>query len=245
MWIGICDDKEKTLEAVKQECLKYFSEDTVITLYLSAEACLDDLSAKGQIPDLFILDVEMGGMNGIDLAHVLQERYCQCSIIYLTSHLEVIQDAFGRGVIGFVLKDRMGPSLTEKLEQFYKERIANTEITLKDEDFTVRKGDIVCIRADHVYTSLIMAVGMDGSGRILTASRLLRYSLDSWQQLLDEEDFFRIHKSCMIHFAYVKGEPVNQKVCLLDGTEHKVSRSRWKNLKLAYRDYCRRKAISI
>ena len=54
--------------------------------------------------DLFILDIEMPGRDGLWLRKELERYRYGSSIIYLTSHDELVQEAFGRYVIGLLIK---------------------------------------------------------------------------------------------------------------------------------------------
>ena len=44
--------------------------------------------------DIAILDIEMGELNGIDLASAINQRCPQCAVIFLTSHTDYISDSY-------------------------------------------------------------------------------------------------------------------------------------------------------
>ena len=104
MNIVICDDERKVIEDVGSICREYLSPDVKLYGFRSAESLLKNLDKiEGDI-DLFILDIEMPGRDGLWLRKELERYRYGSSIIYLTSHDELVQEAFGRYVIGFVDK---------------------------------------------------------------------------------------------------------------------------------------------
>lgn len=75
------------------------------------ELCSNGISAYNTIlqkqPDIALLDVNMPGMNGIELAEKLQSAQPKTKIILLTMHKErsIFQRAQALGVKGYVLKE--------------------------------------------------------------------------------------------------------------------------------------------
>lgn len=56
--------------------------------------------------DLLLSDIRMPGMNGMELADVVRERWPRCRIIFLTGHndFEYVQSAMRKGGVDYVLK---------------------------------------------------------------------------------------------------------------------------------------------
>ena len=65
-------------------------------------------------PDVLILDISMGELNGLQIARQLQNEKCPSKIIFLTVHeeLEFIRAAFDAGASGYVFKSRMNTDLS-------------------------------------------------------------------------------------------------------------------------------------
>lgn len=57
-------------------------------------------------PDIVLTDVQMPIMNGIDLAHTLNERYDWIQVMFLTGHDEFhyVKSALHAGAVGYLLK---------------------------------------------------------------------------------------------------------------------------------------------
>jgi len=64
-------------------------------------------------PDIIVLDIAMGEMNGFDVARELRAVKCPSKIIFLTVHqeFEFVQAAFDAGASGYVYKSRLSTDL--------------------------------------------------------------------------------------------------------------------------------------
>lgn len=58
-------------------------------------------------PDIIILDVDMPGMDGVEVARSLKSRSCETRVIFLTMHKDalILRSLNKLGVRGYVLKD--------------------------------------------------------------------------------------------------------------------------------------------
>jgi two-component system response regulator NreC len=67
----------------------------------------DAIRLTGELrPEVVILDVSMPGMNGMEAARVICEKFPTTKVVLLTLHssIELIRSAFRAGVRGYVLK---------------------------------------------------------------------------------------------------------------------------------------------
>lgn len=69
-------------------------------------------------PDLVILDVDMPGKDGFEVARAIQERHLAVDIIFLTMHNResLFNAALDLGVKGYVLKDSAMPEILDCLK---------------------------------------------------------------------------------------------------------------------------------
>ena len=82
--IAICDDEVTNILKVKELAELFFRTHCVeirIEIYKSSDNLLYDMQ-DGQYFDLFLLDIEMPEVSGMDLLTFIQPHYC-CRICYL------------------------------------------------------------------------------------------------------------------------------------------------------------------
>ena len=100
MRIAVCDDQVIYREELIKQCKTILNENTYYGCFDSGE-CL--LHAEEEF-DLLFLDIEMTGMDGIQVKDILEQKQSSMKIIFLTSHEERMIEAFGNHVIGFLKK---------------------------------------------------------------------------------------------------------------------------------------------
>lgn len=105
--IGICDDAaearqqlhmmtERLLDARAVECQIYeFSSGEGLTGWLDKHA--------GEL-DLVFLDIEMGGMDGMETAKKLRAQSSSLQIVFVTGYTDYVFDGYTVGALGYVLK---------------------------------------------------------------------------------------------------------------------------------------------
>jgi DNA-binding NarL/FixJ family response regulator len=111
--ILLADDSPDILDAVKNE----LQPD-----YIVAGAVLDAASVLREVPnlkpDLIILDISMGDLNGFEITRQLKANKCPSKIIFLTVHeeFEFVRAAFDAGASGYVFKSRLSSDLRVAIE---------------------------------------------------------------------------------------------------------------------------------
>ncbi len=175
--------------------------------------------------DLLILDIELPGVDGITLKNRMQ-RKVECMILFVTHHDEMMPEAFGKNVVGFVEKRK----LNRKLEPYL-----NQVINMMDCDIIIEgkyhSKDIVMIHSEREYCCLHFKNGK---------TILIRSSLKKMEEELEEADFVRINRAYLIHLKYL--ERLEKKEVRVAGERLSASRGCWKSLYKAYEKYCERNA---
>ena len=243
MNIVICDDERKVIEEVGAICRECLSQNVKIYGFQSAESLLKKLDKIDGDIDLFILDIEMPGRDGLWLRKELERYRYGSSIIYLTSHDELVQEAFGRYVIGFVdkvsfMKDKN--KLSVKLKLFEQETKSDETICVKYDQkmLFIQKRKIIMIEAEHVYSNLEYVIDEKVNGSFVTDRKLIRKSLKEWEDELGD-NFIRISKGYIINLDYI--QRINQDVVLKNGKELKIPKANQKKCRDSYYEFCNRK----
>lgn len=107
MRVAICDDDNFCRAQVLDIATDYAEErkdkDVVFELFSEPEALLRATRENGNF-DIYILDIVMPGMNGIELGQALRDDGVDSKIIYLTSSEEYAIDSFKIRAFHYLLK---------------------------------------------------------------------------------------------------------------------------------------------
>ena len=222
MVIGICDDENIIRDKIEKICInetKKYCEDVVIQKYSDGREVLE------KDFDILILDIEMEDVDGIAVKNYFQKRKKNTIIIFTTSHNEMMSQAFGVNVMGFVTKSYLDNQLQVMLDDAIK-RVMNT---VSIEGVDSRK---VCyIQAEHVYNILHLENETEVSVRCSSADL---------EKMLEVVGFIRVHRTYIINMAYV--DHIKDKTVLVNKKEIPVSARLKSRLRKEYSRYCRENA---
>lgn len=222
MVIGICDDENVIRDKIEKICInetKKYCEDVVIQKYSDGREVLE------KDFDILILDIEMEDVDGIVVKNYFQKRKKDTIIIFVTSHNEMMSQAFGVNVMGFVAKSYLDNQLQVMLDGAMK-RVMNT---VSIEGVDSRK---VCyIQAEHIYNILHLENETEVSVRCSSADL---------EKMLEVVGFIRVHHTYIINMAYV--DHIKDKTVLVNKREIPVSARLKSRLRKEYSRYCRENA---
>lgn len=114
MKILLVDDEELQLIRLENEVKKVLSGDVEIFSYLNPSTALKETKDK-QI-DIAFLDIEMPGLNGIELAKQLKKINPQINIIFVTAFNEYALEAYKLHASGYISKPVSASKIKEEIE---------------------------------------------------------------------------------------------------------------------------------
>jgi two-component system LytT family response regulator len=171
-------------------------------------------------PDLMFVDVQMPGINGLELAAALPA----VTIVFVTAYDEFALRAFDVNALDYVLKpideQRFAEAIRRARAQRERRVPAERRLTIRDGDSTVFVpiDDIDWVEAADYYVEIHTA------GR----SYLMRETMQRLQAQLDDR-FVRIHRSRLVNRERVRelrSESRGEMVAILaNGVALKVARS--------------------
>jgi DNA-binding NarL/FixJ family response regulator len=114
--IVLADDHAEFL-AMAVQIIESQPDLQVIKTFNSGQAIVD--AADELSPDLFVLDISMPGLNGIDAALQLTNRDPDARIVFLTVHddHDYFRSALATGALGYIVKCRLATDLVPALRQ--------------------------------------------------------------------------------------------------------------------------------
>jgi DNA-binding NarL/FixJ family response regulator len=130
MKILIADDHPFTLQGTKSFVESYG--------YKVMDTCSNGISAFNLIslhaPDVAILDINMPGQDGLDVAKKVQENKLKTKVVLLTMHKEmtIFKKANEYGIYGYILKEHAHTELEKCLEEVKKGNRYVSEFLIDD-----------------------------------------------------------------------------------------------------------------
>ena len=240
--ITICDDEKVYLPVIRQICesdaLSYVEKS--ITEYCSSLSLYNSIKNDSVKSDIYILDIEMPDVSGIDLKQLIKNEIPDAYIIFLTSHPEMMPEAFGRNVLAFVDKDDI-----EKLLRVLKENIDEivnddiVELGNENGDIVIRKKDILYVLASWHMSEVYTVRGIDTNGRYISDFMLYDSSLVEILRVLDDS-FYHLNRKTIINFRNV--DNMGEKIVMKDGKEFLFPHGKKKIVISEYYDYCKKYA---
>ncbi|MCR5481201.1 MAG: LytTR family DNA-binding domain-containing protein [Clostridia bacterium] len=115
--IAVCNDEKLQIEILEKLLAGYNSVGTLsarVTSFESGELLLEDVKLKGGY-DIYILDMMMSAGSGIETAKELRAYNDQGKIIFLTSSMENVFDAFSVRPSRYILKPLNSARLLREL----------------------------------------------------------------------------------------------------------------------------------
>lgn len=225
--IGICDDEEFYREYVSRECRAYFGEtDIKISAFESGRGLLN----SNQEFEIVFLDIEMPDMDGISLKETFEREKRTTRIIFLTSHDEQKDDAFGKNVMRFlnkpVEKEKFRQALDRVMSDLGEELL---QVNDNGETSLLNLKEIKYVEAKGKYTSIVST----------DQSRFLRKTMKYWESELPSPPFCRINKSFFVNFDYYAIH--NGEIILEPGKCVKLSRRNKNAIMEVYKLYLRKR----
>lgn len=188
--ILICDD-EPILCKKTQEVIKSIDPNIdTDTCYLGESVI--DIADKY---DIIFLDIDMPGMNGMETASLLRRRGVSSYIVFLTSHSEFMPEAFEVRAYRFLTKPLDANKVSKMIDEIKLEMSSRHKVIIKtgDREYVLSSDEIVYLAAygdgTYIYTT----------HDVIDSSKSLKH----WAEVLSDKQFFYVHKSYIVSYAYI------------------------------------------
>ena len=120
--IAICEDEARQAEYIKMLAGKWAGEKGIkasIDMFASAENFKSALG-EGEKYDILLLDIQMGGQNGIELAREIRQSGAKLPIIFITGFAEYMSEGYDVSALHYLLKPINENKLFEVLDKARK-----------------------------------------------------------------------------------------------------------------------------
>jgi DNA-binding LytR/AlgR family response regulator len=198
MKVAICDDLEVDRQHILN-LLHQFSKEESMTFetyqFVNGEALLASL--KNHHFDIVFLDIYMTGNKGIDIAKNIKKMYPEIIIIFTTTSKEFAIESYSLNIEGYIVKpisyEQFHSTLKKHCNKF-KESLAYITVVKDKVPIEIYLNTISYI---EIYSR--QCVLHTTNGNIDTKT-----PINSIADYLLENNFFRVGRSCIINFKFVR-----------------------------------------
>ncbi|MBF6439143.1 LytR/AlgR family response regulator transcription factor [Nocardia cyriacigeorgica] len=190
---------------------------------LRAQPAVDEIHAAGDATsalrllranpvDAVFLDINMPGLDGMELAGILSEFASPPAVVFVTAHDDKAVAAFDLGAVDYLLKPLREARLAEAVRRIAAARgtAATTEAEAASE--TPDTNEVIPVELAGVTTlvhrSSVSWVEADGDyARLHTSagSHLVRIPLSALEARWQDAGFLRVHRSYLVALRQVTG----------------------------------------
>lgn len=197
--IAVCDDDASQRDYLSERVSLWAKKNrhlAEVKQYSGAEAFLFDYSEEKDF-DILLLDIEMQGMSGVELAKAVRRENKTVQIVFITGFYEYFSDGFDVSALHYLIKPadeaKLYPVLDRAVSNLnYRQR--SVLLSTGDADIKVSLADILYAESENVY--VIVHTVQGGTYRV-------RMALGKFAEQLDET-FFKVHRSYVVGLKYVK-----------------------------------------
>lgn len=229
--IAVCDDEEKIRIQLNQYINEYINKNNLIlhqATYENGERLLDnDLSNI----DILFLDIQLGGMNGLDIARQIRKSNKEILIVFITNYAQYAIEGYEVKAFHFLKK----PIIHERFQEVMNDAVSK---------ISQMKSDFIVVRSvSEVHRILIRDIMYCETykGHVLVHLKNnevieIYSSMGMMEKLLSEKNFYRCHTAFLINFYYVK-RLLQKDIIMEDNTMIPISKHRKKSMFNAITNY--------
>lgn len=217
MQIAICEDEPLIRQKVFSYIEKQFPTVTIQTFENGEELIKSDPC------DIYLLDIHLDAMNGIEVAKYIREKFSDSEIIFITAYKDYVFEAFDVEALHYLVKP-IDPVQLEKIlyramKKIRSEKLSHSltlNITRGSQTTVINEEDILFAEAHgrkiilHLQKEIV-----EYYGQISALESQLKGA------------FYRCHRSYIVHLKYIKRYN-QQTITLINNETLHVARNQYK-----------------
>lgn len=213
MQVAIIDDEPNYLEEIGRLCREselQGRDSVTVSLFSSGETFLDTFQ-EGMYQIVF-MDIFMEGMDGIETARRMREKDHSCFLIFLTSSVDFMPEAFSCHAFDYVTKPFTGQRIFQVLSDVQKhlpELPPYIEITRGKQIIPLLLSDIVSATNDGHYLNICTRSN---------SSLRCRMTMEHFIRLTGNDSrFLSVNRGILVNADYIR-ENDREHCTMTDGT---------------------------
>ena len=196
MKICICEDIAEQSQQLRELIEKYFVQkayEPQVSEYESAEALLESGVAKEN--DIFLVDIELGAVSGLELIRTISEQNRVAQFIVVTAYNRYLDDAMDLKVLRYLDKPVVKERLFSALDKALREYMQGTVVIKgkNNKSYRIKKSDIIYAESKFKKTF------------VCTVDNTIETSLPlkEVKEMLSSPDFLVPHGSFILNKNYI------------------------------------------
>ena len=228
--IAICDDERTEIEYLTAQVIKWKASRNIsahVSGYESAESFLFSCG-NSQTTDVLLLDIQMGKMNGVELAKRIRKDNDISQIVFITGFPDFIGEGYDVSALHYLMK----PVSEEKLNEVLDKAVSRLRKSARTITLPKAGGDIRIYADEVLYAEVLSHTVI-----LHLAKRKEEFHLRiSDMEAYLGDGFFRCHRSYIVSMMYVR-RVTRTAMVLNDGREIPLSRSLYDAANQAFINY--------
>ena len=230
--IAICDDERYFRNEIYRRLEDYLKRNNIeyeIDIYTTGEE-LCELGEKIVNYLIVFLDINMKGMNGVDVAQRIRLYSEKIFIVFITAYIDYSIDGYKVGAVRYLLKnnENFQFAIEECMDAIDKK--INTSREIRRFIFTEGPLEIMVEKIIYVESSLHrLEFHISGESGV----KNMYGRLDELEEEFKENRFIRVHQSFLVNLMFVK-KVSRYSVLLLTGESIPIPRARYRAVEEKY-----------
>lgn len=224
MDLAVVDDEKVIREHIREK-IENQKPDYHVACFSSGEELL---AAEKQF-DIIFLDIQMGGINGIEAAKQVREKNADAILIFITGIKEYVFEALDIYAFHYLLKPVTEQKFTEVFEEALREA-GLRNMRRKKQLFINTRNKGITIDADNILyiESVSRKVEIHTTQEVIEA-----YGALSELETRLGETFYRCHRGYLVNMAHIK-EYKSDRITLTGGNSVYLTKKKYGEFVNAY-----------
>lgn len=197
MRIGVCDDEKNIRELISNKIKKEYPNSEIVFFKSGEELLLESKDI-----DILLLDIQMPGRNGIEIARELRKKNKKTILIFVTAMEDYVFEAFDVNAFNYIVKPFNDNRFMDVLNKAINEYNSSGETEQETRYVMVsNKGMHTKVKLDEIIYAEVF------NRKVVihkTDEEIEYYGKMSELEALVGESFFRSHRAYLINFKYVE-----------------------------------------
>lgn len=228
--MAVCDDDSAQRTYIYEKISSWVKRNrhlAEIRQYAGAKEFLFDYSEEKDF-DILLLDIEMPGMNGVELAKLVRNGNSTIQIVFITGYYEYFSDGFDVSALHYLIKPvdegKLYPVLDRAVNHLAS-RERSVLLAAADGSIKLPQADILYVESENVY---IIVHAAQENYRV-------RMTLGKFAAQLDET-FFKVHRSFIVGLRHVR-KITRRDITMANGDTVPISRGMYDTVHAALIKY--------